>query len=206
LIAQAGPATFAHTPEFKIELWSLRWSALSAALLTRAATMPQMPPPTVTLIAAVARNRAIGKDNALLVHLEGDLPRFKRLTLGGAIVMGRKTWDSIGRPLPGRRNIVLTRDPHWQAAGAEAAPSLQAALTLTLGAPKVFVIGGAQAYAEALPIADELILTEIDADLPGDAYFPDWDKSKFVEVSRQAASDKGGLKFSFVTYARRRGD
>ena len=170
-----------------------------------AATMPRMPHPTLALIAAVARNGAIGKDNALLIHLPDDLPRFKRLTLGCPIIMGRKTWDSIGRPLPGRRNIVLTRDPRWQAAGAEAVPSLQAALALTAGAPKVFVIGGAQAYAQALPIADELILTEIDADLLGDAYFPDWDKSKFAEVSRQAAPDKSGLKFSFVTYARKAG-
>ncbi len=165
-----------------------------------------MPSPQLALIAAVARSGAIGKDNALLMHLPDDLPRFKRLTLGGAIIMGRKTWESIGRPLPGRRNIVLTKDPHWHAAGAQTAPSLQAALTLAADAPKVFVIGGAQAYAEALPIADELILTEIDADLPGDVYFPTWDRSKFAEVSRQAAGDTGGVKFSFVTYARKAGD
>ncbi len=169
--------------------------------------MARMPHPNkIALIAAVARNGAIGKDNALLVHLEGDLPRLKRLTMGSAIIMGRKTWDSIGRPLPGRRNIVLTRDPHWQAAGAEAAPSLDAALALTAAAPQVFVIGGAQIYAQALPIADELILTEIDADLPGDAFFPAWDKGKFDEVSREAGPDTGGLKFSFVTYARKTGD
>ena len=168
--------------------------------------MPHMPRPKLAVIAAVARNGAIGKDNALLVHLEGDLPRLKRLTMGSAIIMGRKTWDSIGRPLPGRRNIVLTRDPHWHAAGAEAAPSLDAALALTAAVPKVFVIGGAQIYAQALAIADELILTEIDADLPGDTFFPSWDKSKFVEISRQAGSESSGLKFSFVTYARRAGD
>ncbi|MEQ1807825.1 MAG: dihydrofolate reductase [Burkholderiaceae bacterium] len=165
-----------------------------------------MPRPKLALIAAVARNGAIGKDNALLVHLEGDLPRFKRLTVGSAILMGRKTWESIGRPLPGRRSIVLTRDPHWQAPGAEAAPSLKAALALTAGSPKVFVIGGAEAYAQALPIADQLILTEIDADFPGDVFFPAWDKSQFVEVSREAGPDNGGLKFTYVTYARKTGD
>jgi dihydrofolate reductase len=167
--------------------------------------MHRMPRPTLALIAAVARNRAIGKDNALLLHLPDDLPRFKRLTLGCPIIMGRKTWESIGRPLPGRRNIVLTRDPFWEAAGAEAVPSLQAALALARDAPKVFVIGGAQAYAEAMPVADELILTEIDADLEGDSYFPSWDRSRFKEVSREAGSDKNGLNFSFVTYTRNAG-
>ena len=166
----------------------------------------RMPRPRLALIAAVARNGAIGKDNALLLHLPGDLPRFKRLTLGGAIIMGRKTWESIGRPLPGRHNIVLTRNPRWHAAGADAAPSLQAALALASTAPKAFVIGGAQAWAEALPLADELILTEIDADLEGDAFFPPWDRSKFEETAREAGTDSRGLKFSFVTYARKQGE
>lgn len=165
-----------------------------------------MPRPRLALIAAIARNGAIGKDNALLVHLPGDLPRFKRLTLGSAIIMGRKTWESIGRPLPGRHSIVLTRDPRWHAPGADAAPSLQAALALASTAPKVFVIGGAQAWAEALPLADELILTEIDADLEGDAFFPPWDRSDFEETAREAGSDSSGLKFNFVTYARKTGE
>ena len=162
-----------------------------------------MPAPTLALICAVARNRAIGKDNALLIHLPGDLPRFKRLTVGCPVVMGRKTWDSIGRPLPGRRNIVLTRNPSWQAAGAEAAPSLQAALALTGQAPKVFVIGGAHAYAEALPLVDELFFTEIDADLEGDAFFPPWNKGEFEERSREPQVGPNGLRFSFVHYARK---
>jgi dihydrofolate reductase len=161
-----------------------------------------MPRPTVALIAAVARNRAIGRNNALLVHLPDDLPRFKRTTLGHAVVMGRKTWESIGRPLPGRRNIVVTRDPAWQAPGAEAAPSIPAALALAADASKIFVLGGAQIYAQALPLADELILTEIDADLEGDAFFPVWDRSQFREVSREAGSSQGSLRFDYVTYAR----
>ncbi len=162
--------------------------------------------PTLALIAAVARNRAIGKNNALLLHLPQDLPRFKRLTLGCPVIMGRKTWDSIGRPLPGRRNIVLTRSPDWRAAGGEVAPSVQAALERLGDAPKVFVIGGARAYAEALPVADELILTEIDADLPGDVFFPLWDRTQFEETSRERARTEQGLEFSFVTYRRIQGD
>ncbi len=171
--------------------------------MRRTATIPDMPAPTLALICAVARNRAIGKDNALLVHLPDDLPRFKRLTLGCPVVMGRKTWDSIGRPLLGRRNIVLTRNPSWQAAGAEAAPSLQAALAVTGQSPKVFVIGGAHAYAEALPLVDELFLTEIDADLEGDAFFPPWNKGEFEERSRELRVGPNGLKFSFVHYERK---
>ena len=163
----------------------------------------RMSRPRLCLIACLARNGAIGKDNALLVHLPDDLPRFKRLTLGCPIVMGRKTWEAIGGPLPGRRNIVLTRDPQWRATGAEAVPSMQAALALAAGAPRVFVIGGARAYAEALPLADELILTEIAADLHGDTYFPPWDRSEFEEVSREHANDARGLMFSFTTYARK---
>ncbi|MFZ2650928.1 MAG: dihydrofolate reductase [Burkholderiaceae bacterium] len=163
-----------------------------------------MPRPWLALIAAVARNGAIGKDNALLVRLPDDLPRFKRLTLGCPVVMGRKTWESIGKPLPGRRNIVLTRNPHWHAAGAETVPSLQAALALARGEPKVFVIGGAELYAQALPLADELFLTEIDTDLDGDTFFPPWDRSEFEEVSRETGSDQSGLKFSFVTFTRSR--
>jgi dihydrofolate reductase len=165
--------------------------------------MPAMPRPTVALIAAVARNRAIGRNNALLVHLPNDLPRLKRITLGHTVVMGRKTWESIGRPLPGRRNIVLTRDPQWSAAGAETVTSIPAALALAADVPKIFVLGGAQIYEQALPLADELILTEIDADLEADAFFPAWDKSQFQEVSREAGSSEGSLRFDYVTYARK---
>jgi dihydrofolate reductase len=165
-----------------------------------------MPRPLLSLIAAVARNRAIGKNNALLMHLPQDLPRFKRLTLGCPIIMGRKTWASIGRALPGRRNIVLTRNPDWSAPGAEAVPTLQAALALVADAPKVFVIGGENAFAEALPLVDELVLTEINADFPGDAFFPRWDRSQFEETSREFARTEQGLEYSFVTYRRIPGD
>jgi len=164
---------------------------------------------TLSLIAAVARNGAIGKDNALLWRLPEDLQFFKRTTLGCPVIMGRKTYDSIGRPLPGRRNIVVTRNLQWQATGVDAVTSLEAALALVLDAPKVFVIGGAQLYAQALPLANELVITEVDADYDGDTFFPAWDKAAFTEVSREshhAAPPQGpdgqGMGYAFVVYQR----
>ena len=164
-----------------------------------------MSQPTLSLIAAVARNGAIGKDNALLVRLSEDLQRFKRITMGCPIVMGRKTWDSIGRPLPGRRNIVVTRNALWRADGAEAVLSLQAALELAAPAPKVFVIGGAELYAAALPLADELELTELDADFEGDVWFPNWDRGAFDVSSSEDHVSAQGLTYRFVKYKRRTG-
>src|SRR6266850_863279 len=110
----------------------------------RPARMPPMTRPTISLVAAVARNGAIGKNNELLCRISEDLKFFKRTTLGSPVIMGRKTWDSIGRPLPGRRNIVITRNTEWKADGAERAASLQDAVALVQNAPKVFVIGGAE--------------------------------------------------------------
>ena len=162
-----------------------------------------MSPPTLSLIAAVARNGAIGHKNQLLVRLSEDLQRFKRITMGCPIVMGRKTWDSIGRPLPGRRNIVVTRNAHWRAEGAEPALSLQAALELAASAPKVFVIGGAELYAAALPLADELVLTEFDADFEADAWFPAWDRSAYTASAPEDHTHANGLAYRFVTYTRR---
>src|SRR5687768_13592207 len=161
-----------------------------------------MPAPTVSLIAAVARNGGIGRDNALLVHLPGDLAHFKRTTLGSPILMGRKTWQSIGRPLPGRRNIVVTRNPSFEVVGAETAPDLASALHRVADAPKVFVIGGAELYAAALPLADELVLTEIDADFEADRYFPPWDRRRFRQIARADHRSPDGLAYSFVTYTR----
>jgi dihydrofolate reductase len=160
--------------------------------------------PTLSLIAAVARNGAIGRRNALLVHLSDDLKRFKRVTLGSPIVMGRKTWESIGRPLPGRRNIVVTRNAAWRADGAEPAASLQAALELAAPAPKLFVIGGAELYTVALPLADELVLTELDADFDADAWFPAWDRAAFTASDAEHHVSAEGLPYRFVTYTRRR--
>ncbi len=161
-----------------------------------------MPRPAVILIAAVARNGAIGKNNELLCRISDDLKFFKRTTLGSPVIMGRKTWDSIGRPLPGRRNIVITHDPQWRADGVERAGSLREALALASTAGKVFVIGGAQIYEQALPLADELVLTEIDADLDGDTFFPAWDRSKFTAEASDTHTSEHGHRYRWVTYRR----
>jgi len=161
--------------------------------------------PTLSLIAVVARHGAIGKNNALLCHLSEDLKHFKRTTLGHPVIMGRKTWESLGRPLPGRRNIVITRNPQWHAGGADRAESLAAALALVDGEPKVFVIGGAQIYTQALPLADELVLTEIDAEFEADTFFPPWDRAAFVERAGVAHVSEQGLHYRFVTYQRKQG-
>ena len=161
--------------------------------------------PAVSLIAAIARNGAIGRGDALLWNEPADQRHFRSVTMGCPVIMGRKTWDSLPprfRPLPGRRNIVLTRDAAWQAAGAERAGSLDEALERTADAQKVYVIGGGDVYAQALPHADELVLTEIDADLEGDTFFPAWDRSRFAVASREAHVGTGGVRYAFVTYRR----
>jgi dihydrofolate reductase len=165
----------------------------------------------LALIAAVARNGVIGRGNALVWRHPDDARWFRQQTLGCPVVMGRNTWESLPerfRPLPGRPNIVVTRQPGWQAAGAVSAPGLAEALAqaeaLAGDAPRVFVIGGGQLYAEALPLADELVLTEIDADLDGDTWFPAWPREAFEQILRQAgAAGPGEPGFSFVVYRRR---
>lgn len=162
--------------------------------------------PEVVLIAAVARNGAIGRGQELVFNEPADQRHFRQATLGSPVVMGRKTWQSLPvrfRPLPGRRNVVVTRNPAFEAAGAECVPSLDAALQRLADAPRVFVIGGAQLYAAALPLAQRLLLTEVDADLLGDAFFPSWDRKQFAEVARQSACTAAGTPYHFVTYERR---
>jgi dihydrofolate reductase len=162
--------------------------------------------PAISLIAAVARNGALGRDNALLWHDPRDLARFRRLTMGAPVLMGRRTWESLParfRPLPGRRNIVLSRQPGLRLPGAEVHASLAAALGALAGTPRVWVIGGAQLYAQALPLADELALTEVDADLDGDTFFPAWDRGAFDELARERQPGDGGPDFAFVSYRRR---
>lgn len=159
--------------------------------------------PRLSLIAAVAANGVIGSGNALPWRLPEDLKRFKALTLGHPVIMGRKTYESIGRPLSGRRNLIVTRNPAFRADGCETMATLAAALTACKGArDEVFIIGGAQIYAEALPVADRLYLTEICADFVGDACFPGLDKSRWKEVSREKHATPEGLAFAFVVYDR----
>lgn len=159
-----------------------------------------MPRPAVSLVAIVARDGGIGRGGGLLVRLPEDLRRFKRITVGSPIVMGRKTWQAIGRPLPGRRNIVISRDPGFRAEGAETAASLDEALARAGDVPVVHVIGGAEIYALALPIADELQLTEIDAEFPADTFFPRWDRSRFALAARESHESEDGLRYAFATY------
>ncbi|WP_444892206.1 dihydrofolate reductase [Microbulbifer sp. TRSA001] len=164
---------------------------------------------SIALIAAVARNGAIGKDNELPWRISGDLQFFKRTTMGKPVVMGRKTFESIGRPLPGRVNIVITRNTDWVADGVEVVQSLDKALSLAQdsakdsGASEVMVIGGAQIYRQALPLATRLYITEVDAKIDGDAFFPDIDDS-WVESVRECypASDRNEYNYSLVQYDR----
>lgn len=167
--------------------------------------------PHLTLIAAVDRARGIGRDNELLVRLPEDMARFKALTLGHTVIMGRKTWDSIPakfRPLTQRRNLVLSRQPGLALPGAEVFASLDAALAACGGNEAVFVMGGAQVYEQSLPRADALELTEIDAGFEADAFFPPVDPDVFAEVSRErhhSPADRGhGWHYDFVRYERRR--
>lgn len=160
----------------------------------------------IVLIAAVARNGVIGATvdgrPVLPWRLPEDLKHFKALTSGHAIVMGRKTWQSLGRPLPNRHNIVVSRDPAFVAEGATSATSLDAALAAA-GSGTVFVIGGGELYSQALPRADRLELTEIDADFPGDTTFPEWNRADFEASTRATARAEAGFDYAFVTYRRR---
>lgn len=168
--------------------------------MSHAATGPAAP--RVYLVAAVAANGVIGADGRLPWRLPEDLRHFKSLTLGHPVIMGRRTWESLGRALPGRENIVVTRAPGYAAPGASVAASLDAALALCAGEPTVFVIGGGELYAEALAVADGLVLTEIQRDYPGDARFPDYDRSAWRETQRQPQTGADGLRFDFVLYER----
>jgi dihydrofolate reductase len=160
-------------------------------------------PATLTLIVATERHNGIGIDNTLPWRLPEDLAFFKRTTTGHPILMGRKTFESIGRPLPNRRNIVITRNPDWQHEGAETAGSLQQAADMA-GNGEVFVIGGAQIYVEALPLASRLIVTEIAADFACDAFFPAIDPAVWEEASRESHhSAEQGFAYAFVIYHRR---
>jgi len=160
--------------------------------------------PKVVLIVAMARNRVIGKDGALPWRLPEDLKRFRSLTMGHPIVMGRKTYDSIGRALPGRRNVVISRQPDLAIEGVETATSLAAALEMTAGADKVFVIGGQQIYQAALPIADRIELTQIDKDFDGDVLFPQIDPAQWRESAQQPGEASGnGFEYRFVTLDRK---
>lgn len=160
----------------------------------------------VSLIVAVAENGIIGRDGDLPWKLSNDLRYFKSVTMGKPIVMGRKTYESIGRPLPGRPNLVISRNPGFAADGVEVFPALDAALdhAATFDGDEVMIIGGATLYADALSFADRLYLTEVHADVDGDVSFPARDPAAWTEISRQrhSASDKDAHPHSFVVLDR----
>ena len=158
--------------------------------------------PRIYLVAAVAANGIIGANGRLPWHFPEDLKHFKQLTLGHPVIMGRRTWESLGRALPGRENIVVTGRPGYEAPGAEVATSLEAALALCTGEPVVFVIGGTRLFETALPIADGLVMTEIHRDYRGDTWFPRYDRSRWREAQREAHTAADGTKFDFVRYER----
>jgi len=162
--------------------------------------------PRINVIAALAKNRVIGIENRLPWKLPEDLAHFKALTLGYPVLMGRKTFESLGRALPGRPNIIISRNPDCRPEGGALATSIPAAIAACEGYHEVFFIGGADLYAQAIPLADRLYLTEVDILAEGDAWFPEFDRSKFDEIERQShVGEKADrLRFDFVTYARRR--
>jgi dihydrofolate reductase len=165
--------------------------------------MSQPPAPAIYLVAAVAANGIIGANGGLPWHLPGELAHFKKLTLGHPIIMGRRTWESLGeRPLPGRENIVVTGRADYRAEGAAIARSLDAAVALCMGEPLAFVIGGTRLFEEALPIARGMVLTEIQRDYEGDARFPPYDRSQWRETQREAHAAPDGTRFDYVLYER----
>jgi len=154
-------------------------------------------------IVAVANNRVIGIDNTLPWHLPEDLKRFRVLTMGHHIIMGRKTYDSLGRLLPGRTTVIVTRNPDYKVEGALVANSLEAAIALCKDDDEAFLIGGAELYQHGLKLSSKLYITEIDLTVKGDAYFPEYSLNEWQETAREAHVSEQGLSFSYVTYERK---
>jgi dihydrofolate reductase len=159
----------------------------------------------ISLIAAMGKDRVIGIDNRLPWRLPADMKHFRALTLGKPVLMGRKTFDSIGKPLPGRTNIVVSQDPDFQPEGVTVARSIAEALAAGREADEIMVIGGASFYAQLLPRAQRLYLTEIHQEFAGDAFFPAWDPREWREIERNdhAADGDNIYPYSFITLARR---
>jgi len=160
----------------------------------------------ISLIVAVGKNNEIGKNNELLWHLPNDLKYFKQITLGLPIVMGRKTFESIGRPLPGRVNVIVTRNSNFKPEGCIVVDSIQNAMKATMSAQNVMIIGGADIYSQTLPIADRIYLTEVDAELEADKFFPSIDQNLWEEISRKhnPKDEKNEYNFDFVVLKRKK--
>lgn len=172
--------------------------------------MSEVKPVGLSLVVAMAKNRVIGRDNGLPWHLPKDLAYFKKITMGHPIIMGRKTFDSIGRPLPGRTNIVVTRQAEWCHEGVLAVGSLQEAITLAEevatqdGLKEIMLIGGASLYEQALTLASKLYLTEVQANVDGDTLFPEYDASAWKEFRREpcVADETNPYDYAFVAFNR----
>jgi dihydrofolate reductase len=159
----------------------------------------------ISIIAAMAENRVIGINNTLPWRLPADLRHFRQLTTGHHVIMGRRNYESIGRPLPDRTNIIVTRNPSYQAPGCQVKHSLVDALQNTQNDPEVFIIGGAEIYRQAIGDADRIYLTLVHAEISGDTFFPELDARKWHEISRtrHEADEKNPYAYSFVTYDRK---
>jgi len=172
--------------------------------------MSKQPAPRVALIWAMSRNRVIGRNNSLPWHLPADMVHFKTLTMDHPVIMGRKTYESLGRPLPGRTNIVISRDPAFRCVGCLTVGTLEDSLRVArqhmpAGKSQIFVIGGQNIYTQMLPRADRLYITLIDAEIDGDAMFPELDLSDWSEISREEhpADGRNSYPFTFLTLERK---
>jgi len=165
-----------------------------------------MKKPIISLIAAMAKNRIIGKENKMPWHLPADLAHFKAVTLGKPVIMGRKTYESIGRALPGRKNIIISRDRTYKAEGCESASSLEEALALVDNVEEIMIIGGGHLYSQTIPLADKLYLTFIDLDIDGDTQFPEYKQLNLNEVKREghAKDEKNPYDCQFVDFVVKR--
>lgn len=169
--------------------------------------------PNLAAIVACAENRVIGNNNALPWHLPEDLKYFKQITMGKPMIMGRLTFESLGKPLPGRPHIVVTHQPHWSYPGVQTANTIEHALELgkqqacELGVEEVMIVGGANVYHQALPLLDILYVTEVHTEVDGDAFFPTINPSEWHEIERDGPyiSDKNALPFSFVIFRKQAG-
>ena len=160
----------------------------------------------IVMIAAIGKNRELGKDNHLLWHLPNDLKRFKKVTKGHSVIMGRKTYESLGGALPKRQNIVITTNPEYKAENCVVVNSLQEALQYTKNEQKVFILGGAQIYRQAIHLADMLDITHVDASLEADVFFPEIDTNTWQETAREnhSSDEQHRYAFSFVSYKRKK--
>lgn len=154
----------------------------------------------ITIIVAVSENFVIGIDNKLPWHISEDLKNFKKVTLNHSVIMGRKTFESIGKPLIERRNIVITRDKALKISGVEVVTNLKDAIDLTSDEKEIFIIGGEQIYNIAMPLATNMILTKVHTEIKGDAFFPIFNENQWEIISQKNSETEGGLKFSFIHY------